>query len=90
MELGVITSGHHLEPGTNGQGAELSRKWEENGYWTPEIDTCVTDLERFWKNNIVPRTVVSNNGWASKIHLIFHFKYQRLLLFVSLTNFVMV
>ena len=23
------------EPGTNGQGAGLSRKWEENGYWAP-------------------------------------------------------
>ena len=22
-------------PRTNGQGAELSRKWEENGYWAP-------------------------------------------------------
>ena len=37
---GIIT-GHMMqwspsgEPRTNGQGAELSRKWEENGYWAP-------------------------------------------------------
>ena len=47
----VIINGHHLDP--NGQGAELSRKWEENGYWPPEINTCVTDLERFGKNSII-------------------------------------
>ena len=86
---GAWCSGHHLvSPGTNGQGAELSRKWEENGYWAPGDQYMCHGLgEILEKQHHFP--AVANFRGLQKSILI-HFKYQRLDLFVSLSNFIMV
>ena len=40
-------------PGTNGQGAELSRKWEENGYWAPGDQYMCHGLGEILENSII-------------------------------------